>query len=703
MKRFALLLLLPLLPVPILFSGDEDPAKTAPAKSKDEGPRIRTLDDKDFFFKPPQTKEEWEKRRKEVREQILVATGLWPLPEKTPLNPVIHGKIDRAGYTVEKVFFASYPGHFVCGNLYRPKGRTGKVPAILNPHGHWDNGRFHDSGVQTAEAEIKAGAEKTKNGGQFPNQAIPAQLARMGCVVFHYDMVGYADSFPIVHREGFADAESELRLQSIMGLQTWNSIRALDFLTSLPEVDPQRIGVTGHSGGGTQTFIVCAVDDRPAVAFPAVMVGTEMQGGCVCENCSYLRQGTGNVEIAGLFAPKPLGMTGANDWTLNIEKRGLPELKALYKLYGADDKVMAKCFPQFGHNYNQVSREVMYNWFNKHLNLGLKEPVVEQPFEPIPPKDLSVFNDEHPKPKEALNTTDLRRSLTEAANKQLAALVPKDADSLAKFQTEVGAALRVMAGGGMPKPEDTEIRQGPEAEDRGGVKLHRGRIGLKGEASSIPGAGIVGPGYDEKTLVVWVHPRGLASVFEDGKPVPAAQAILDKKAAILALDYKGTGENYPNSTMPIDKKYAGFTFGYNRSLQADRIHEILTAIAFAQGPLGATRVHLVGWESAGPWALMAGALAGKNVERVATDVDQFRFEKVTKTDDPMMLSGALKYGGLPALAALRAPNDLYLTNHKGTGMGQWVKPAYDTTKAPDHLKMDSDKVAPEKIVEWLFR
>src|SRR6185295_5335163 len=169
-----------------------------------------------------------------------------------------------------------------------------------------------------------------------------AQLARMGCVVFHYDMVGYADSQQIVHRQGFTDPDAELRLQNFMGLQTYNSIRALDFLTSLPDVDPNRIGVTGASGGGTQTFILCAVDDRPAVAFPAVMVSTGMQGGCVCENASYLRQGIGNVDIAGAFAPKPLAMSGADDWTKEIETKGLPELKALYKLYGAEDKVMAK-------------------------------------------------------------------------------------------------------------------------------------------------------------------------------------------------------------------------------------------------------------------------------------------------------------------------------------------------------------------------
>ncbi len=145
-------------------------------------------------------------------------------------------------------------------------------------------------------------------------------------------MVGTADSLAIVHRQGFTDAEAELRLQNFMGLQTFNSIRALDFLLSLPDVDPARIGVTGASGGGTQTFILCGIDDRPAAAFPAVMVGTAMQGGCVCENASYLRIGTGNVELAGLMAPRPLGMSGADDWTVAIETKGLPELRVLYKL-----------------------------------------------------------------------------------------------------------------------------------------------------------------------------------------------------------------------------------------------------------------------------------------------------------------------------------------------------------------------------------
>ena len=128
-----------------------------------------------------------------------------------------------------------------------------------------------------------------------------------------------------------------------------------------------------------------------------------MQGGCVCENCSYLRVGTGNVEIAGLFAPKPLGMTGANDWTIDIETKGLPELKAALQALRRRGQRHGQVLPEFGHNYNQVSREFMYNWFNKHLKLGLAEPVVEKPFKPVPPRNFPFTTQEHPRPEGLLS------------------------------------------------------------------------------------------------------------------------------------------------------------------------------------------------------------------------------------------------------------------------------------------------------------
>jgi dienelactone hydrolase len=693
-----------LLLLPFLSGADKDSATISADGQKPADVRltkVRTLNDTDFFLKVPANKEDWEARRKAVREQILVATGLWPLPDKTPLNPVIHGKIDRDAYTIEKVFFASMPGHYVSGSLYRPKGKSGKLPGVLCPHGHWRDGRFYDAGEKEARQQIQHKAEQTMAGARYPLQARCAQLARMGCVVFHYDMVGVADSTALPHAGGFADAEGDLRLQSAMGLQTWNSLRALDFISSLPDVDPQRIGVTGASGGGTQTFILCGIDDRPAVAFPAVMVSTQMQGGCVCENCCYLRQNTGNVEFAGLFAPKPLGMTGANDWTLHIEQKGLPELKALYRLYGAEDHVMAHCFPQFGHNYNQVSREVMYNWLNKHLGLGYSGVVTEQPFEPVPPKELSVYDAAHPRPADSLDATRLRQVMTEASTKQMEALRPRDSKSLEAHHHVVGAALRVMIGDSLPDAASVEETRSGDLQPGDGFRWRRFFLGHKGAGEKVPAVGILPDGFDG-TVVVWIHPRGKASLFDAGRLSPVARQIIERKAAILAIDAFGTGELTPEKPLAVNTKYSGYTFGYNRPILAQRVHDVLTAVAFAKGHEKTKTVHLVGWEKAGLWALLARGLCGDAVARTAADCDGFQFEEVRSSSDERMLPGALKYGGLPGLAALIAPAELYVYN-RSSSPSDWLTQAYAAGGAAEKLASNTEKQSSEKVVGWLVR
>ena len=405
-----------------------------------------------------------------MRQQLLVALGMWPSPTKTPLNAVIHGRVERDGYTVEKVFFESLPGHFVTGSLYRPKGKSGPRPVVLFPHGHWKDGRLGDQGLVGARLQIMEGAERFENGGRFLLQALPAQLARMGCVVFHYDMEGYADSQQIpesiAHRYkqqrpeldtptdwGFFSVQAELHLQSIMGLQMWNSVRALNFVTSLPEVDPKRVAVTGASGGGTQTMLLSAIDDRVTFACPAVMVSTAMQGGCTCENCCYLRVGTGNIEIAALTAPRPLGMLAANDWTKELATKGYPELQQLYKLLGVPDRVMMKANLQFPHNYNFVAREEMYQWMNKQLKLGLPEPVIEEDFKPLTVAEASVWDAEHPKPPGGPDHERmLCRWMTADAERQVHEQIPHD------LKAVIGGAWQAMIGRGLPPPGSVLVR-----------------------------------------------------------------------------------------------------------------------------------------------------------------------------------------------------------------------------------------------------
>jgi hypothetical protein len=193
-------------------------------------------------------------------------------------------------------------------------------------------------------------------------------------------------------------------------------------------VDPERIAMTGASGGGTQTMLLAAIDPRVKLSFPAVMVSTAMQGGCTCENACLLRVGTGNVEFAGLFAPKPLGMTTANDWTKEMATKGFPELKQLYSLLGAPENVMLHRGEHFPHNYNAVSRTAFFTWLNRHFKLGNKEPVLERDYRGVPREQLSVWDAEHPAPK--AGDPDFERGLLklwhEDSERQLADLAASD-------------------------------------------------------------------------------------------------------------------------------------------------------------------------------------------------------------------------------------------------------------------------------------
>lgn len=669
--------------------------------------RLKTLND-DFPFHPPQTREAWQQRREELRRQLLVALGLWPLPEKTPLNPVIHGRIDRDEYTVEKVFFASLPGHYVSGNLYRPKNATGKRPGVLCPHGHWANGRFYDAGEANAKKQIEIGAEKRMDGARYPLQARCAMLARMGCVVFHYDMVGVADSQQFGHTAGFTaenderlKVETELWQQNFMGLQTWNSIRALDFLLSLDEVDPQRIGVTGASGGGTQTFILCALDERPAVAFPAVMVSTSMQGGCICENASYLRIGTGNVEIAGLFAPKPLGMTAANDWTREMETKGLPELKALYRLYDAEEAVMAKYYP-FEHNYNQVSRELMYNWFNKHLRLGFPEPIEEKSFQPIPPRELSVYDAEHPRPKDATGAEGVRRWFREQAEKSLAAVAPTDTGSLSRFRDVVGTALRVMVGP-PPRRDDVHVATQFESIETDQAVVHRMILSVKGGGERIPLILVSPKGAAEpRGVVIWLDPRGKSSLFEGDQLASAAKTLIAQNFALVAPDVLGVGEQSPVKRT-IDKRFVGYTLGYNRPILAEQVRDVMAVATFARQKFPSTNIHFVGWGDSGTVVLLARAALGEGFGRCAVEVADPWWRTVRDTQDPRLLPGALRYGGVPAFAALCSPSELLVIAEDSQEWKRWTVSAYEASGALQNWSQRPGPISPDELLAWLTR
>lgn len=337
-------------------------------------------------------KASWEAHASFLRTKIREGVGLAAWPVKTPLNPVRGKPRDYAGYSVENVAIEAMPGYFVTGNLYRPLGRKGPFPVVLSPHGHGTN---------------KADPSNFEGIGRFSEaaQLRCATLARMGAIVFAPDAFAYGES-ALLHA-----APEEHRSLLAMPLQLWGNVRGLDFLLSLPDADASRVGVTGESGGGTQTFLLAALDPRVTVSVPVAMVSSYFFGGCPCESGHPIHRSqvhfASNAIIAALTAPRPqLLVSDGGDWTLNTPKTEYPFLRSIYARYGSETAVENVHLPTEGHNYGPSKRQAMYRFMARHLGLDIallrKDGTVdESPVRVQRMAELRLFGEKTPVPAHA--------------------------------------------------------------------------------------------------------------------------------------------------------------------------------------------------------------------------------------------------------------------------------------------------------------
>ena len=620
----------------------------------------------------------WESRREELRDQVLSAAGLLPEPVKFELRPEVFGRLDREGYSIEKVILETYPGFRLSGNLYRPTG-PGPSPAVLSPHGHWRYGPLENS-----------------ERGSVPARAV--HLAKQGFVVFAYDMIGYNDTRQLPHST-WGGKREQLWSVGLLGAQLWNSIRALDFLETLSYVDKNNIGATGASGGATQVFLLSAVDDRVRFSAPVNMVSGLMQGGSPCENAPNLRIDTNNVEIAALAAPRPMLMVSATgDWTKNLPHNEFPAVQRIYQLLSSGSAVEAVQFDA-PHNYNQQSREAVYRFFGTHV-LGQSDPEQfrERSWSVEPLGDmLTLWGRSSP-----LGAVTLKTFIDERigdANEQVQQLKPFDADSLSRarkaFRRRLSASLLART----PAAEDLATTPG-DALDKGEMLY----LGRRGAGDRIPVVVLESPEPNETIPpVVVVHGEGTAWVMSSGESqVGLVGEILYRGGRVVGIDAYQMGRARAEAVKPEEGSRAErYYLTFNRTETARRVQDILTAVGYARSRFASERVQLVCPGETGPTCVLARALLDGPVD-LAADWYGFNANSDQAFAADLFVPGLRRAGDFRGASTLLPGGRALLWNVGARGFPEdWAKAAFFSAQQSALLELHPASTSDADLADWL--
>lgn len=638
---------------------------------------LNQLKQRDKEIQALQTLEEWKNRQAAVKKKLLEIIG--PFPDKTPLNAKITGRIKRPAFTVEKIIFESMPGFYVTGALFIPKKRKGKVPAILFTSGHTE-----------------------KSFRYLPYQRIIVNLVKKGFVVFAFDPVGQGE------RSQYVDPGTEKPLLNSVaehcrfGNQCflaghnpamyfiWDGIRALDYLVSRKEVDPQRIGITGHSGGGTQAAYIAAVDDRILAAAPECFI-TDLKfiiqstGPQDAEQnlSGFTKAGLNHGDFIEVRAPRPTLILSVTRDFFSIQgaRNTYAEAKRIYTAYGKADHLEMSESDTI-HGTPLRNREARYAFFQKFLN------------NPGDSKDHDVqyFTD---KELQVTATGQLATSAggktvfdlnKEAVIKQLGAIEQNRKQPQGHLNKVIQNARRV-SGFNNPGAFKQPVFSGRYVKPE--YKLEKYLIGGSGNYY-LPAVLYQPVKRDQKKLVLLFSDKGKEWLANQNT---LAHDLIKRGYSVLLFDLPGTGELGPgymhgyNAYFPV--WYTGILNG--KSIAAIRAEDIIRAVHFAKSKVPGSRIIGAADGNVSSGLLLASVFSPE-ISKIIFLRPLISYGPLLQTafyDEeviPSTLAGALKLFDLPDLYALLAPRDVLMIN-----------PVDGTKKAPDLSGIRSALSFAEKI------
>jgi len=605
-------------------------------------------------FAKPASPDEWRAHARQVREHVLTCLGLWPLPERLPLNPHVSGVLERDGYVVKRIYWQTWPGYYASGYLYMPTETAFPAPGILCPHGHWENGAKHP----TVQARL-------------------ISLAKKGYVVLAVDSV---------HAYNWAAGLVP------MTVMCWNNIRGVDLLCSLPEVDTSRLGCTGCSGGGQQTFYMMAIEDRLDVAIPVCMVSEFRRilaidsHHCMCNHVPGILTGTDTPELAACFAPRPsLLICVTQDWTAWLPQEGFPEIRGVYGAFGRDSDVRCTQY-DWQHDYSKPMREEAYGWFNRYL-MGIDEPA--QAAEPEhTPETLETLTALDGPPEGSVGAETITADIL--ARQGFGARLPED---------DVQGRLDQIRASFMALTHETPVSDPPAASvvseptELDGVKVER--VVVRSEQDvDVPVVVLIGVGErDEGSAagVVLVDAEGKANLLTSRWSLVLQ---LVKAGLVVAVpDVRPFGELSLNRA-PQDMN--GVVFG--RPELAVAAHDVTQVAAYLRGreDVDGSRVGCVGFSDGAVVAIAAGVYDRALSPVVALDIGP----AYSAADRTPRCPRVLTVADIPQLAATLAPRAVWLQGASDADAVGWTVAAYQRLGVSG-LTVTSPAVEDAKMVEFL--